>query len=60
MNIWLKQEQTMANKWLTDVAGLCGVHVKATDLSPEPSWRYMPYETMDGIKGTMIVSSAEG
>ena len=50
----------MANEWLTDVAGLCGVHVKATDLSPEPSWRYMPYETMDGIKGTMIVSSAQG
>ena len=32
----------------------------ATNLSPETSWRYMPYETMDGIKGTMILSSAVG
>ena len=50
----------MQDKWLTDVAGLCGVQTKTTDLSPETSWRYMPYETMDGIKGTMIISSAVG
>lgn len=50
----------MQDKWLTDVAGLCGVQTRTTDLSPETSWRYMPYETMDGIKGTMIISSAVG
>ena len=50
----------MQDKWLTDVAGLCGVQTRTTDLISETSWRYMPYETMDGIKGTMIISSAVG
>ena len=50
----------MQDEWLTDVAGLCGVRTRATVLCPETSWRYMPYETMDGINGTMIISSAAG
>ena len=50
----------MKSEWITNVAGGCGVTLRMADLSPVQSWRYMPYETMSGIKGSMIMSSANG
>ncbi len=47
------------NELLTDIAGLCGVGHRMTELCEAQDWRLMPYETMDGIKGTMVWSSAE-
>ncbi len=49
----------MQNELMTNVAERCGVVHRMTELCEEKDWRYMPYETMSGIKGTMIWSSAE-
>ena len=49
----------MMNTMITDMANLCGVGHRMTELCETQDWRYMPYETMSGIKGTMICSSAE-
>ena len=48
------------NEFITDVAGLCGVKHGMAEPCEEQDWRRMPYETMDGVKGTMVCSSADG
>ena len=49
----------MQNELITHIAERCGVVHRLTELCEEKDWRYSPYETMSGIKGTMIWSSAE-
>ena len=49
----------MQNELITNIAERCGVVHRMTELCEEKDWRYTPYETMSGIKGTMIWSSAE-
>lgn len=53
-------DKNMENILIANIAELSGVTTGMTAQSDKPIWRKMPYETMSGIKGEMVISSAHG